>query len=393
MKNWLSNGLWCILSFVVTGCAHHNDFAAAEKAVAIEKAIVLPKWQISSFTLQPIESTADLFTLSDAEQTRFLTYYNAPENQHLPANKKLFNFMEHQLANFDYKGNTYIAREALEHKGGNCLSLAIVTTAYAKLTDLSLRYQKVNSVPIYLRYGDLMTVSSHVRTHVIFKEVVKNNNQKTTNFHRTIIDYFPEQGDVSGNFLTEANFVAMYYQNKAGTALIEQNYELAYAYLAAAMKLDPSNPETLNLLAVLHKKIGNERQAEQLFTFAIHQTKGSINLYSNYIDLLAQQGRTSEVERLRSLLPNIDDDNPYQWINLAEEAVALEKHRTALIYYERALKQAPYLADAYYGLAGVYYRIQQHNLAVDAVRKAIELSVPPSNEALYLAKLHQLKSN
>lgn len=55
------------------------------------------------------------------------------------------------LSGFIYRGDTYNADLAAIKQAGNCLSLAILTKAYASLVGFKVEHRKVNSEPVYSR--------------------------------------------------------------------------------------------------------------------------------------------------------------------------------------------------------------------------------------------------
>jgi transglutaminase-like putative cysteine protease len=78
----------------------------------------------------------------------------------------LFDYLDVRVSGFTYKGETNTAKQALLKNQGNCVSLAIVTTAMAKLVGLEIEYQKVNSEPVYDMHEDILLLAGHVRTRV-----------------------------------------------------------------------------------------------------------------------------------------------------------------------------------------------------------------------------------
>jgi tetratricopeptide (TPR) repeat protein len=382
--------LLSILVLTVSGCATHQQQPAL---IEVTEAPVVPEWKIQEYAILPIESVSDLFTLTDKQRNDFLVYFSDPQQQQYKPNQRLANYLESILRSFDYKGNTYTATEALMFNSGNCLSLAIVTSALADLTELNTKYQTISSAPVYRRKDNILAVSSHVRTHLYSTKLTKSDESFSFTSSRSVIDYFPEQGNVKGSFVDEQDFLSMFYQNKAASLLFTKDYQQAYSYLAGAMAIDEFNPETLNLLAVLHSQLGNNAATEALYKFAIEETQGSVNLYSNYLNLLKHAGRIEEWRELQSRLPEIEDDNPYEWIDIANSALQENSFNQAIEYFKRAVESAPYLHEGYVGLAKAYYSTGKKDKAIDAMKKSIDLAYSPSEEAVYIAKLQQLKAS
>lgn len=255
----------------------------------------------------------DIFSLSVEQKQDFLRYFKADENQYLPEHKRLLRYMERKLNSFDYMGKTLIASKALSEEQGNCLSLAIVTAAFADLVGLKTRFQKVNSPIIYRRYQHVMTTSGHVRTFVydrVKKGVGKDGYvQLVPGF--VIVDYFPGSGDTRGEFVSQVDFISMYHQNLAGDAIVKKDFELAFAHINTAIKLNQYNANTLNSLAVLFKHTDQHNNAREIFEFAMNNSPKTLNLVSNYAGLLKQSGETEKANLLFQNIDSFRDENPY----------------------------------------------------------------------------------
>lgn len=342
------------------------------------------------FALQSVPSVVDIFTLDDAQQRDFLEYYYSPHNSDVKGHKRLANYIEKYIADFDYRGNTYVAKVSLHEQSGNCLSLAILTTALANLVEIEVAYQKVNSAPIYRRFQNVTTLSSHVRTILYEPNFVKEVGYLYFTTPSVIVDYFPEKSDQLGKTVSQADFMAMFYQNLAGEALVQQNYSQAYSLLTQALNLSQTNSVTLNSLAVLFKQANNSAEAEHIYLFAMENALQSVNTIANYIVLLEEEGRTDEAKHWRAKVEFVDDNNPYRWIALGDREYASANFYQASKYYRRASKVAPYLHESYFGMAKSYYQLGEGKNAKNAMEKAVELSYVPEEKSLYQAKLMML---
>ncbi len=281
---------------------------------------------------------------------------------------------------------------ALVKQSGNCLSLAILTTALARLANVDIDYQRVNSAPVYHRFHNVMTLSSHVRTFLYYPKSEDKEGEVTLVPAKLIVDYFPQGGNVGGNLVKEHEFIAMFYQNLAGDAIVKEQYDLAYSLLHVGLKISPYNPETLNTMAVLFKHIGDNENAELLYKFAMNHTTGSVNVLSNYVALLNETNRSRIAENIENQLANIEDDNPYRWYDVANRHFKRSNFLQAITYYRKAIKTAPYLHEGYFGLAKAYYQLGKNDVASLAMKTAMELAYVPQEQFMYQAKLRLLKT-
>ncbi|MGO4891342.1 tetratricopeptide repeat protein [Flavobacterium sp. W21_SRS_FM6] len=352
--------------------------------------LTLPSLNTEIFDPISVPTKKDIFALTEKQKTDFLRYYHDPKNQQTQGHIRLFDYLDTFVNDFGFRGATLRASEALFLKTGNCLSLAIVTKALADVVNLETAFQRVHSAPVYARNSRLMTLSSHVRTFIYDPNFAPPASVIVVRRPSIIIDYFPSRSDVTGVRVSQADFMAMYYQNVAAEALLNKQLDHAYSLLQKGLSFNPLNTETLNTLAVTFNRAGDPNQAEVLYQFMLDNGLASGNVISNYVALLQSQGREIEVTALEQKVDAIDDDNPYRWIDLGEQAFAENSFTLANKYYKKAENIAPYLHEAYFGLAKSYYQLGRQNLSEKALTRAIELTYNTVDKSLYEAKLHTL---
>tara|TARA_R110000868_G_scaffold115825_1_gene309059 strand:- start:356 stop:1528 length:1173 start_codon:yes stop_codon:yes gene_type:complete len=380
---WLTLTTWALINIV--GC---TSFAAKQEVVVQQ--IELPNLNTTMFTPLQVPSMQEVFQLNQQQKNDFISYYSAANNQDIPGNVRLFQYLEDYLNDFGFRGVTLKASEALELKTGNCLTLAIVTKALADLVGLEIAFQRVNSAPVFARHSHLLTLSSHVRTYVYDPNYVPTPDMILIRRPSIIIDYFPDDSDVSGNMVAQADFMSMYYQNLAADALVNKQLDYAFALLKQGLSLNPLNAETLNTLAVTFNRVGETSQAERLYKFVLDNGFATGNVIANYVALLQLQGRDDEVLEFAKQIEGIDDDNPYRWIDMGEDAFATGYYARASRFYKKAHEIAPYLHESQFGLAKSYYQLGRANQAEEALSSAIEMSYDTADKRLYKAKLKVL---
>lgn len=374
---------FALFLLTLTGC---TATPVKNKVVAEVK---IPQLNYNKALFEPVEipDQHGIYALTEAQKKEFLDYYYDPANQGLRGIKRLYQYMDRSLDQFSYHGATLQANDALNQMSGNCLTLAIVTTALAKLVDLDISYEKVNSAPIYHRHRNLMTLSYHVRTHLHDNESIKREDGLEFIKRKIVIDYFPNSANVAGKRVREEDFVALFYNNLAGDALVEEDYPLALSLLNKALSISPQNPSSLNSLAVLFKQSGDLAQAEKIYRYAMEHSSGSVNLLSNYSLLLEEQGRDQEALALQEKIDGIEDDNPYRWFDLANEFYDRKQYYRAIKYYSRAIEVGPYLHEMHFGLAKAYHAIGHSRKAKAAMEQALSWTYVPEEQHIYQAKL------
>jgi tetratricopeptide (TPR) repeat protein len=334
-----------------------------------------------------------IFTLTLDQQKEFLGRFDKKIAKGLKGHKALSELLNERMANFTYYGETYNASNAMRFNKGNCMSLAVLTTAYAKLLGLDFSYRVVHTLPIFSKKEDVILSSSHVQTIIYDPTFVADDKFYYFSTPKVVIDYFPSEGNRRGKTYSYETFIAMYYKNIAADALADRDLTKSFLYANTAYEYDSRNIETINLLAVIHRRAGDLKTAEAIYKTGLEMGKPSIALLSNYIMLLKSQQRIEEVTALQSKMDQLDNPNPYQALGRAYTARKDGDIEQAEIYFKKALKKAPYLNQAYMGLYKIYAKQQKLDKAQAMLIKALEWTYELDERKLYEHKLYSLKQN
>lgn len=375
-------------TFLLGACASpQNSNETANNPLSVR--LVIPHF----VPVEPLDkdNPGGLFSLSESNKKEFLNYFNAPHNADIEPHKRLANYLERRLSHFAYRGETLPAEASMNIEQGNCMSLAILTTALARLADLDVSYQRVNTAPLYYKHNKVLTLTSHVRTLVRNRHHTDDDAHYKRSFNYTIVDYFPSRDTVIGKRISEYEFISMYFQNLAGDALLKDKLNDAERLASMALSVYPENRDALNIFAVALRRQGKNEQALAVYDFAFENDLANIILLENYSTLLVQSGNHAQAAAILAELGDVDDDNPYRWLEAADRARAKGYYMQARRYYERALEMAPYLHEAHFGMAAIQYELRQIRSAAKHMQKAVELSAYTPDEALYNAKWHVLQ--
>ncbi|MFD2168085.1 tetratricopeptide repeat protein [Thalassotalea euphylliae] len=313
-----------------------------------------------------------VFALTPEQQADFMRFYEKKRSQGKNAHQAVSDFLLAKLNNFSYFGETYTASEAMAHSKGNCMSLAILTTALANLVGVEYGYREVSTLPVFEKHSGLLLSSSHVQTKLF--EPISEDAEKFSIFVRDgiLIDYFPDSNNIKGQYLKYPQFLAKFYVNKASDALIEKRIDEAFAYARAAYDQAHDSPEVLNILAVIYRRQGEEQEAERIYQHAVSLAPNNISLLSNYLVLLERQGRQAEAGTILTKMAQLDDPNPYSWLDQAYLAKSQGKNRQAITYFKKTIELAPYVKPAYVGLYNIYMEKGQETLAKNTLSRALE---------------------
>lgn len=380
--------------WLISACSTMTTSPYEEHNNSVNQLTTLP---INYSLFPPVENkelnAQNLFFLTQSQQEEFSLLFERKKAEGYQPHKALTEVIQQRLANFTYYGKTYDATTAIRLNKGNCMSLAILTTAYAKSVGLDFSYRKVNTLPIFIQKEDIILSSSHVQTLIYDPDFIADKHLFYFSNPAIVIDYFPSKDNRPGKKLSYGTFLAMYYKNIAASALAEGDLNKSFLYANTAYQFDRKNIETINLLAVIHRRAGDVKTAEAIYEIGLEKGEDSISLLSNYIMLLKTQHRMDEVAILQDKLDQLDDPNPYQWLGEAYTAQSVGNIKQAEIYYRKALEKAPYLNQAYMGLYKIYGQQNKLNMAQAMLIKALEWTYELDERKLYKYKLYNIKQN
>jgi Tfp pilus assembly protein PilF len=336
---------------------------------------------------QRIIPVAEIYRLSDEQQTAFLGYFENPLRQDIPAHERVWSYLQDITMEFHYQGETFTAEKALQESSGNCLSLAILTTALAKLAGVETGYQLVDSTPVFESRGNVVYKGQHVRTKLFRADDQVAEGRFLLQRGGLLIDYFPSEGDRFVNNITETQYIAMFYNNLASEAIAREDYNAAFWLLQKSLELNPDNAGSINAMAVVHRRVGELEKAEEIYRYGIENVKDQVSLLRNYRVLLEQQGRLNEVENINRKLSRLDDPSPFDWLRAGHGAYGEGDFKEAVLFYKKAAKKAPYLHESYAGMARAYYKTGNRKGAERELKNALQYSRRVSTRSMYEAKL------
>jgi len=335
-----------------------------------------------------IEQADEIFSLNEQQQKHFTAYFKSIRNIDKDKYEKVFQYLLDLSHEFKYSDSTLVAKDTLASKHGNCMSLAVLTASLAKFSGVDIEYQMVNRLPIYQEYGSIVFNAKHIRS--VLTEPFDSDAEIQAIRGRAIVDYYPSRFNYVDGIIDENGFVAMYYRNRSAEELGKDNYQHSYYYLLESLKLEPDQEESINNLAVLHRRIGAEDKAEELYLYGIKKAKKKVSLLRNYRSLLQRQGRQDEARVIDEKLKVIDDENPFIWLHAANEAYDDSDYKGAIELYEKVLEKASYLHQAHFGIAKSKFMQGKFRAAEVALEKAMEEAFDENSKSIYEAKLHML---
>ncbi|WP_191621434.1 tetratricopeptide repeat protein [Marinihelvus fidelis] len=334
----------------------------------------------------------ELFALTDAQVDEFMAFMDGPQARQVPRHRRLYDFIEAFSQDFNYQDDTLGAGLAMTTGSGNCLSLAILTTALARVAGIEIGYQLVSDAPVYEMDGQVILKGVHVRSQLYDPAEMTPGALVIANRARIIIDYFPTGRERFVANLDERQFIAMYYRNIAAQALGDDDLGRAYWYAHESLRYAPDHEAAINTLAVAHRRIGDPMRAEELYLYGVENADNKLSLLKNYRVLLASQGRVAEARQVEARLSRMEDPSPFNWLQLARDASDEGQFDDAVRFYNRALELAPYMHEGYAGMAQAHYAAGEVEQARQAMDEAIRRTMRVSTREAYEGKLAALKA-
>jgi len=285
---------------------------------------------------------------------------------------------------------TRTAAEAYDARRGNCLSLVIMTAAFAKALGVEVRYQNVVVEESWRRSGELMVFSSHVNL-TLGQPVM---GEKSVGAERVLtIDFLPGE-DVAGYHryeIPESTIVAMYFNNRAVEALLQQQLDEAYWWARAALRQDAAFIAAYNTLAVIYRRHGDLALAERSWRLALAREPEHLVVMRNLAPLLAATGRAAEADALSARAAAIEPHPPFYFYNLGMAAMERRDYAAARTLFGREVARAPFHDEFHFWLGIALLRLGETGQAREQMALAVQTSASAETGKLYAAKLELMK--
>lgn len=334
-----------------------------------------------------------LFYLNDEQQQDFLDYFHSQEQATYTAEYRLYNYLQNKLMYFTYEGANHSAQLALQQRRGNCMTLALVTSALAKLANIEVGYKVIYQEPLIDYKNNIFISSNHIRTYLYKATPKQEKGNLLLQRGALIIDYFPDNTHLTGQDIQVARFHAMLYSNLAADALLQGDSDKAFFLSQKALEQDPTYNPAVNMTALMYHRKNAYAEATQWFDYGMKLKDNRITLLTNYRDLAIKMDNQQLLEKINQQLLTNEDDNPYAWLALAIDAERNQQFSHARRYYEKLLEKAPYLHNANLALIGLYLKEKNFKSAQRLVEQAMDYAYEPERREFYNTKLTALKQH
>ena len=285
------------------------------------------------------------------------------------------------------------AAQTFESRSGNCLSLVIMTAAFAKAVGLSLQYQSVAVEETWSRNGGIYFNLGHVNL-TLGRGMTSIRYGQVENSRLTTIDFLPPS-DIRGQRIQEIGeerIVAMFMNNRAGESLADARVDDAYWWSRAAIASDPGFLSSYNTLGVVYRRHGNLPEAEELFAKVLQYEPKNRQALSNLALVLNQEGRHGEAAAVSGRLEMLEPNPPFMYFERGLAALRDRDFATARDMFAREVERDAGYHEFHFWLAIAYLNLGQTDKAREQLALAIENSTARKDLDLYSAKLARLRS-
>jgi tetratricopeptide (TPR) repeat protein len=286
---------------------------------------------------------------------------------------------------------TRTAAQAFESRAGNCLSLVLMTAAFAKHLDLPVTYQQVLVDDEFSRAGDLYFVSGHVNVMLGRYSAPARGGDDA---QWLTIDFLP-QVDLRGQRtvpLDEHTLVAMYLNNRAAEALVRGELTSAYWWARTAIERDAHFAPAANTLAVVYQRAGHREAAERALRYVLEREPRNASAWSNLARLLRDQGRDDEARAAAARLAALEPHPPFHFFERGRTALGEGRAAEARDLLLRELRLQPLQHEVHFWLAQAYAALGEAKPAARHLALAAENSPTRQTRAIYSAKLERLRA-
>ncbi|MBX3698049.1 MAG: hypothetical protein KF811_09570 [Dokdonella sp.] len=341
---------------------------------------------------EPIRSD-NVFAL-DSAMRRYVATSIAPGVHSKGAKQALFDALYGQgQLKLDYDTElTRTAAQAFSARAGNCLSLAILTSALAKELELTVRYQMVYRGESWSRSDDTIYFDEHVNVTLIGEQPTGSRIRRGTS--EMTIDFLSQRDLRNLHFrvIAENTIVSMFMNNRAAETMAASDLDGAYWWARAAIEADPHYLPAKNTLGVIYHRHHDLQSAERLFRHILDIEPDNFIAMSNLVQSLRELGKTSEADRFERRMAEIKPYPPFYYFDLGMEAMEKRNFAAARSMFRREIQRQAYYDKLHYWLALASYELGDVRDARKHLGIAIETSTTRKDRESYVAELARLNS-
>jgi Tfp pilus assembly protein PilF len=288
---------------------------------------------------------------------------------------------------------TRTAAQAFEARSGNCLSLVIMTAAFARELGLQVHYKRVFSDDAWSRVGELQVASTHVNVTLVSAKHDVRIIARERDWDQLTIDFMPlARGRVyRGYTVAENTVVAMFMNNRAVESLAQGSVDDAYWWARSAIGQDVGFLAAYNTLAVVYHRKKRLVEAERVLSHVLEREAANTFALSNQVLVLQGLGRTAEADAVAQRLAKIEPYPPFHFFDRGREAMHSGNYAAARDFFTREVQRDAEYHEFHSWLAAAHFALGELGPARQHLEIAMRNTTSRGDRELYAAKLDRLR--
>ena len=346
----------------------------------------------------PVATAEQVFAVSPAMQSFLRSNVDFLKRSRMQGDRQalLDALYTKQMLKLEYEASmTRNASEAFEARSGNCLSLVIMTGAFARELNLPVRYQSVMLDDSWSRSNNLYFVSGHVNLSLGTGSMMSNTHGYSYEPDLMTIDFVPAamlKGQRS-IVIDESTVVAMYMNNRAAELLNDGKLQDAYWWARAAILEEPRYFAAYNTLAVVYRRHGDAASAEAALREVLAREPANVQALSNLVLVLADLGRPAESAKVLAQVRDLQPYPPFYYFDRGVAAMKRGEYESARADFQKEIDRAAYYHEFHFWLALADYGLGDYRDARKHMALAVENSTTSKDHGIYAAKLSWLEAH
>ena len=286
---------------------------------------------------------------------------------------------------------TRTAAETYAARSGNCLSLVIMTAAFAKALGMPVQYQNIDAQNTWSREAGLFLASSHV--NILLSDRRMPNVHSPGAEMQLLVDFIPSDAAsrLRSHAIEEQDIIALYANNRAAEMLVQGRVNDAYWWARAAVQARPKLVTVLNTLGVVYERSGKPAMAEQTYRSALAREPENVVVMRNLQPVLVELGKGEEAMALAKRINSIEPVPPYYYFDQGMIALQGGEPEKAKSLFEREIRRAPFNDEFRFWLGIAFARMGEIGDAREQLALAVEHSTRRDVRDQYSAKLAYLR--
>ncbi|MDB5791639.1 MAG: hypothetical protein JWQ80_1663 [Massilia sp.] len=338
-------------------------------------------------------TASDLFTLSPAMSAHLRSRAFQAKLREKGAVRGLLDALyDKRDLQLDYDATrTQTAAQTYAARSGNCLSLVILTAAFARELGMRVRFQSVESEATWTRTETLQLVSGHVNIRLAGRAPQSLSYDPDSEL---TVDFLPpaDAGRMRTRELEQADIVALYMNNRAVEELAQGRNAEAYWWVRGALHARPSTLFAWNTLGVIYQRSDRPLLAERAYRAALERDPDSLVVMQNLAPLLAANGKTAEAEVLAQRIARLYPAPPFHYFDQGMAAWRANDFARARALFAREVARAPYNDEFHFWLGVAHLGLGERERALKQLALARDTSVRADTRERYSAKLAHLRA-